>query len=570
MVSEASEHVDVLVIGGGPAGATVSTLLKKYNPDLRSLVLDKAQFPRDHVGESQLPGCGIICNEMGCWDKVEAAGFPIKVGATYFWGKDREAWDYDFVNPDHIPDAPRPHKFEGARRQSAFQVDRAVYDHLLLEHTKEMGVDVRENTQVTTLERDGDRITCAVLEDGSRVTADHYIDATGAPAFLRRTMGVESVAPQELRNIAIWTHWDNARWPVQLPNFATRVQVMSLPYGWIWFIPTSKTRTSIGLIVPAEYYRASGVSPEELYMKAIADEPMLPTLLDGAQRVGGIQTIKDWSHCAERMCGENWFIIGEAAGFADPILAAGMYLAHGSARDCAYTINTIVEGEVDADWLRHRYTTRMKQNIEQYIRFAQFWYAANGCFTDLQDHCAKIAAEGGVSLSPEQAWAWLSQGGFVLEEVVKPAVGNFDVLSASSIIYSFLGQPTTRQIERYNVLKLDLNGAKQDQIGDLENGRITPVPCYKRDNYTLPDFGYYGTVIQILKQTDDILAVVNTINHHSQKLPPAQRDTIMQHYVSVIETMISEGWIKGSRDPNKPVFKLPRYKWEVKESESTS
>lgn len=76
-------EVDVAIIGGGPSGSTVSALLSKYNPDLSVMIIEKAKFPREHVGESQLPGISAILDEMGVWDKVEAANFPIKLGASF-------------------------------------------------------------------------------------------------------------------------------------------------------------------------------------------------------------------------------------------------------------------------------------------------------------------------------------------------------------------------------------------------------------------------------------------------------------------------------------------------------
>ena len=96
MASEQPNTFDVAVLGGGPAGATCAALLRKYNPGLSVFVAERDQFPRDHVGESQLPGCAQICAEMGCWDKVEAAGFPIKIGASYTWGRNNDKWDFDF------------------------------------------------------------------------------------------------------------------------------------------------------------------------------------------------------------------------------------------------------------------------------------------------------------------------------------------------------------------------------------------------------------------------------------------------------------------------------------------
>jgi Dehydrogenases (flavoproteins) len=74
-------HYDVVIVGGGPAGSTAGTLIEKYNPNLSVLIVEKEKFPRDRVGESQLPQISDVLEEMGCWDKVEAADFPIKIGA---------------------------------------------------------------------------------------------------------------------------------------------------------------------------------------------------------------------------------------------------------------------------------------------------------------------------------------------------------------------------------------------------------------------------------------------------------------------------------------------------------
>ena len=70
-------NYDVAIIGGGPAGSTAATLLKKYAPEMRIVVLEKEIFPRDHIGESMLQPICQILHEMGVWDKVEAAGFQI-------------------------------------------------------------------------------------------------------------------------------------------------------------------------------------------------------------------------------------------------------------------------------------------------------------------------------------------------------------------------------------------------------------------------------------------------------------------------------------------------------------
>src|SRR5579871_5453177 len=141
---------DVAIIGGGPAGATAGGFLLKHNPELRVGIFEREQFPRDHVGESQLPPIPFILDELGCWDKVEAANFPIKVGATYRWGKCPELWHLEFFPFDEFKEEARPAKFEGQRQRTAFQVDRSIYDKILLDHAESLGCEVFEGTKVTS------------------------------------------------------------------------------------------------------------------------------------------------------------------------------------------------------------------------------------------------------------------------------------------------------------------------------------------------------------------------------------------------------------------------------------
>ncbi|MBV8514105.1 MAG: tryptophan 7-halogenase, partial [Acidobacteria bacterium] len=116
---------DLAIVGGGPAGSTVASLLKKYQPELKVAIFEREKFPREHIGESQLPAISPILNELGAWDKVEAANFPIKVGATYRWGNTKGLWKFDFLlHP--FEDEPRPGKYNQQRESTAFQVDRSV------------------------------------------------------------------------------------------------------------------------------------------------------------------------------------------------------------------------------------------------------------------------------------------------------------------------------------------------------------------------------------------------------------------------------------------------------------
>jgi flavin-dependent dehydrogenase len=550
---------DVAIIGGGPTGTTAGTLLRKYNPDLRVLILEKAKFPRDHIGESQLPTIGPILNEMGVWEKVEAAGFPVKIGASYTWGRNHDRWSFDFLPIETFQDQARPAKYEGQRQQTAFQVDRAIFDDILLRHAESMGCVVREQTQVREVLRTDDRIDGLRLDSGETVTARYYIDASGAVSLFRRALEIPTWSPNELKNIAFWDYWQNAEWAVEIGTSATRIQIRSLPYGWIWFIPIGATRTSIGVVVPAAWYKETGQTPQEIYHRAVAEQPEIAALVKNARAEGNFDTCKDWSNLAERPIGENWFLAGESAGFADPILSAGMTLAHTSAREAAYSILELDRGELDASWVRERYATRVREGIRNHIRFAQFWYASNGCFTDLKDHCVSIAKEAGLGLTPEKAWRWLSLGGFTNEIVGSASLGSFGVTHTKRMVdlFSSDGRKCPSLADGYNVFKLNLRGAERAEVGSLENGRITPVACYRRADKMLPVAGAFGLMIGWLEETSDARTLADLIQRHSMgRFGREETAAFASGCYEALEVMVQDGWVMRDKNKKRPVLRL--------------
>src|SRR5579862_1378432 len=177
---------DVAIIGGGPSGATVGTLLKKYEPGLDVAIFERERFPRDHVGESLLPAVAGVLYEMGAWDKIEAADFPIKLGAKFLWGKrtDDELYEVNFVQSGPFTETARPGRFEGQRTITAFQVERAKYDKILLDHAASCGCRVHEAAKVASIKSTGDRIDGleVTFSDGAKaetVEARYYVDASG-------------------------------------------------------------------------------------------------------------------------------------------------------------------------------------------------------------------------------------------------------------------------------------------------------------------------------------------------------------------------------------------------------
>ena len=540
---------DVAIIGGGPGGSTCGTLLKKYAPDLRVGIFERETFPRDHVGESQLPTISAVLHEMGAWDKVEAAGFPVKIGATYRWGKSDDLWDFHFLPKGRFVDEPRPAKYAGQRLRTAFQVDRALYDKILLDHARECGVEVFEGTGVSSLELDGDEIIALNLADGEEVQASIFVDATGHVGFLRRALGVGVEEPSSLKNVAFWDYWQNAEWAVKIGGGGTRVQVMSLGYGWIWFIPLGPTRTSVGLVCPADYYKKSGMRPQELYRKALAEEPRIAALLKQATSEGKFETTKDWSFVAEQMAGENWMLVGESAGFADPILAAGLTLTHVGAKEAAYTLREILKEGGDRAWLFEQYTARNRRRVLQHIRFADYWYTANAHFSDLKEFTAVIAKDAGLDLDPEKAFQWLGTGGFVDEDSDAGGLGTFSFFALHEINRWFVDGKIQTAYGGFNAFDPNLKRARSIRLPRYEMGRVRACAGYERDGKVLPMTGMFGRLMQAFQKDRRVVQALQALAAACRADGIDFTREVIDMAMETLEAMVRDGWLVGRVAP---------------------
>ena len=304
---------DVLIIGGGPGGSTAAATARQHG--LRTLVVEKTEFPRFHIGESLLPAGNRVLRQTGVWPKVEAAGFMPKYGAEFHRADGAAAKKIVFTD-SLIPGL-----------DSAFQVERARFDAVLLDHARELGAEVQMRTTAKAIvsSESAHQVTLASERGETTVTVPWIIDSTGRdPGLMSEQKKALEPSPFPKR-IAIYSHFRGVTRAAGREG--GNILVVRLDGGWFWLIPLDQERTSVGLVTTVESFRAAGETPESFFQRAIAASLKLRELLSGATPTMAFQVTSDYSYFRRKLASERLVLAGDAAGFFDPVFSSGVYMA---------------------------------------------------------------------------------------------------------------------------------------------------------------------------------------------------------------------------------------------------
>jgi flavin-dependent dehydrogenase len=381
---------DVLVIGGGPGGSTAATMLARKGHQV--VLLERARFPRHHIGESLLPSSMPVLEELGVLPALQQAGFLRKWGATMVWGREKTPWSWYFRETNR----KYPH---------TYQVWRPHFDQLLLENSRAHGVEVQE----------GHAVRDVIFEDGRavgvRFTADDRVEGLARARFIVDASGHSALLGRQLdlrrwdasfQNLAVYGYFAGAeRLP---PPDETNLLVESYPHGWLWNIPLHNDWMSVGAVVDSqagqEGMRHS--TPQRFLMEQLGQAPYTRQMLREANLAYGPFVLKDWSYVSDEVVGDGYILVGDAACFVDPLFSSGVHLALMAGVLGAAYVTTALKDPSMCDAAGRVYKDLYYKEYSHFRDMAMLFYSSNHTVDSYFWEARRLL--GDINLSPRQAF----------------------------------------------------------------------------------------------------------------------------------------------------------------------
>jgi flavin-dependent dehydrogenase len=326
---------DVVVIGGGPAGATTATLIAQKGHKV--VLFEREIFPRYHIGESMIPETYWVLERLNMLPRLRASNFVHKHSVQFVSASGRSSAPFYFYDN-------KPHE-----SSQTWQIERSEFDMMMLNNAREQGVDAHEGVRVLDVVFDGTRATGVRIQkpDGATelVNARVVVDASGQSGMLMNRLKLRVWDPV-LNKGAIWAYWEGAYRDTGRDEGATVVLQTESKNGWFWNIPLHNNRVSIGIVAPFDYLFKGRGSHEEVYHEEIEACPAVKERISGAKRVSGYHATRDYSYRSTKVAGDGYVMVGDAFGFLDPLYSSGVLLALKSGEMAA---DAIVEGLQNGD-----------------------------------------------------------------------------------------------------------------------------------------------------------------------------------------------------------------------------
>ena len=309
---------DVIVVGGGPAGATTATLVAQQGFKVK--LFERERFPRYHIGESLIPETFWVLERLQMIDKLRNSHFVQKHSVQFVTARGT------FSEPFYFADN-KPHE-----SSQTWQVLRSEFDQMMLANAAEQGAHVHEGVRVLEVLFEGTRAVGVRVQDEEgqqrEELADVVVDAAGQSNLLMDRLGLREW-DAELKKAAIWTYFKGAQRDSGRDEGATLVMQLEDRKGWFWYIPLQNDTISVGVVADFNYLFTDRATKdiEQLFFQEVERCPGLIPKLANAERMAPVKAAKEYSYRSRQVAGDGWVMVGDAFGFLDPLYSSGILLA---------------------------------------------------------------------------------------------------------------------------------------------------------------------------------------------------------------------------------------------------
>jgi flavin-dependent dehydrogenase len=344
---------EAIVIGGGPAGSTVATLLARRGR--RVVLLEKERFPRFHVGESLLPTIVTMLEKLGIKDQVDGR-FLRKNAAEFVTADGSLKRRYPFSESL----VPGP--------SFAWEVERAAFDQILLDAAIAAGADVRQGVEVTSFTASSSEVE-VTTRDG-RITGKVLIDASGQRSLLASRLGLREM-DKDLKNAAVLSHFRGAE--RHSGDCEGDITIVLAPVGWWWIIPLDGDLSSVGYITPTSAL-AGRKMDQAFFEEQMRATPYVAERLKNAERAAPVRTTSDYSFTSREFAGDGWLLMGDAAAFIDPVFSTGVVLGMEHAFRAAEAVDRALERGRTSRRAFRDYASFVARSVDSYGSFVKGFY----------------------------------------------------------------------------------------------------------------------------------------------------------------------------------------------------
>jgi flavin-dependent dehydrogenase len=365
---------DVIVIGGGPAGSSTAALVAEHGYSV--LLLERAQLPRFHVGESLIPETYWQLKRLGLLDRMRKSAFPRK-------------YSVQFVSDGSKESAPFYFDLYNAHESSVtWQVVRSEFDRMVIDRAIELGAVVHSSAQVTEVTFEDEVATgvkCRLTDaNGNRIDRQLkcrvVVDATGQSAFISSRRGERDRDPR-LKKGTIWTYFKGAHRGPGKDEGATLIMQTEDKKSWFWYIPLPDDIVSIGCTGSMHYMFGEEFSDAEATFQRELDRcPAMVKRLANATRATDFFTTKDFSYYSRQGAGKGWVLVGDAFGFIDPVYSSGVFLALKSGELAADAIHDALQRNDLTGPRLGQWQPMFKRGIENFRKLVYAFYAPDFSF----------------------------------------------------------------------------------------------------------------------------------------------------------------------------------------------